>query len=115
MSVLERAGRCWAGAGMCWHVLGRCWQVLGRWWHVLALACVLVIATQALAQTPAWRIASGEVAVLCPLTVGGSFEAKTDNLTGELRVDAAQPSKLAGELSVDLRTLDTGIGLRNTH
>jgi len=53
--------------------------------------------------------------VVCPLTVGGSFEAKTDSLSGELGVDASQPTKLSGELSVDLKTLDTGIGLRNTH
>jgi polyisoprenoid-binding protein YceI len=82
--------------------------------RVIALACVLA-APPALAQAPAWRIASGEIAVVCPLTVGGSFEAKTGSLAGELRVDAAQPAKLLGELSVDLRTLDTGISLRNTH
>ena len=51
----------------------------------------------------------------CPLTVGGSFEAKTDSLSGELRADPAQAAKLSGELSVDLRALDTGISLRNTH
>jgi polyisoprenoid-binding protein YceI len=67
------------------------------------------------AQTPGWRISAGEVAVVCPLTVGGSFEAKTRSLSGQLTVDPAQPARLAGELAVDLTTLDSGIGLRNTH
>ena len=53
--------------------------------------------------------------VLCPLTVGGSFEAKTRSLSGQLTVDPAQPTRLVGELAVDLATLDSGIGLRNTH
>jgi polyisoprenoid-binding protein YceI len=53
--------------------------------------------------------------VLCPLTVGGSFEARTTALAGRLALDQSQPSALTGELQVDLQTLDTGIGLRNTH
>jgi polyisoprenoid-binding protein YceI len=67
------------------------------------------------AQAAGWRIATGEVVVLCPLTVGGSFEARTRSLSGQLTVDPAQPTRLAGELAVDLATLDSGIGLRNTH
>ena len=84
------------------------------YWQVLALVSVLV-ASPAIAQAPSWRVASGEITVQCPLTVGGSFEAKTNSLAGELRVDPAQAAKLSGELSVELRTLDTGISLRNTH
>jgi polyisoprenoid-binding protein YceI len=49
------------------------------------------------------------------LTVGGSFEAKTGALTGELVLDAEQRGVVAGELEVDLRTLQTGIGLRDNH
>ena len=56
--------------------------------RAFAFLCVL-LAAPAGAQPAAWRVASGEVTVLCPLTVGGSFEAKTSGLTGELRVDAA--------------------------
>ena len=52
---------------------------------------------------------------MCPLTVGGSFEAKTSSVSGQLAVDPAQPSRLTGEIAVDLKTLDTGISLRNTH
>ena len=36
--------------------------------------------------------------MLCPLTVGGSFEAKTRSLSGQLAVDPAQPSRLIGEM-----------------
>jgi len=49
------------------------------------------------------------------MTVGGSFEAKTVALTGSVTLAAPHPPSLAGELSVDLKTLDTGIGLRNDH
>lgn len=69
----------------------------------------------AAAQDPAWRVTAGDLVVVCPLTVGGSFEARTRSLTGQLRVDPSQPGRVAGELTVDLRTLDSGIGLRNTH
>ena len=58
---------------------------------------------------------SGAVIVVCPLTVGGSFEAKTSAIEGQLMTDAARPNTLNGELVVDLSTLDTGIDLRNTH
>ena len=67
------------------------------------------------AQSAAWHVGSGQVVVVCPLTVGGSFQATTRSLSGELAVDPAQPSRLTGQLVVDLTTLDTGIGLRNTH
>jgi polyisoprenoid-binding protein YceI len=49
------------------------------------------------------------------MTVGGSFEAKTPALTGDVVVGPLRPAALSGDLSVDLRTLDTGIGLRNRH
>jgi polyisoprenoid-binding protein YceI len=68
------------------------------------------------AQTAAnWRAADAAVTVNCPLTVGGSFDATTASLEGELTADSSKPQALNGELSVDLSTLDTGIELRNTH
>jgi polyisoprenoid-binding protein YceI len=66
------------------------------------------------AENPAWRI-EGEVRVTCPMTVGGSFEAKTTALGGTVALTAARPPAFGGELSVDLKTLDTGIDLRNHH
>lgn len=93
-----------------------------RYWHVgFAVALASVLAAESMApasasaQSTAWRISSGEVAVLCPVTVGGSFEAKASSVSGQLAVDPAQPSRLTGEIAVDLKTLDTGISLRNTH
>jgi polyisoprenoid-binding protein YceI len=60
------------------------------------------------------QVKSGEVSVTCPLTVGGSFEAKTDVVKGEVTVAGpAQP--LSGALQVDLQSLETGIGLRDRH
>jgi polyisoprenoid-binding protein YceI len=68
------------------------------------------------AATPeSWRIVRGEVKVLCPMTVGGSFEAKTATLTGTLRLTDPHGAQLSGDLVVDLADLDTGIGLRNEH
>ncbi len=81
----------------------------------VALATGSLASWSASAQSAAWRITSGELVVLCPLTVGGSFEAKTSSVSGQLAVDPAQPSRLTGEIAVDLKTLDTGISLRNTH
>jgi hypothetical protein len=49
------------------------------------------------------------------MTVGGSFEAKTSSLTGALAVGDSRPAVISGDLSVDLRTLDTGMGMRNDH
>jgi polyisoprenoid-binding protein YceI len=89
--------------------------------YALAGALTLALATASAApvavgaQSATWRIASGELVVLCPLTVGGSFEARTSSVSGQLAVDAAQPPRLTGEIAVDLKTLDTGIALRNTH
>jgi hypothetical protein len=48
------------------------------------------------------------------MTVGGSFEAKTGAIRGTVTL-GAPGATLGGDLSVDLATLDTGIGLRNEH
>jgi hypothetical protein len=66
------------------------------------------------ADASSWRIVRGDVRVVCPLTVGGSFEAKTGAIEGTLSLAAAGAS-LDGDIRVDLATLDTGIGLRNEH
>ena len=61
------------------------------------------------------HVLDGSIAVSCPLTVGGGFEAKTSTLRGELVLDLAQDGAVLGDISVDLRTLKTGIGLRDSH
>ena len=60
------------------------------------------------------QVKDGEVSVICPLTVGGSFEAKTDEVKGQVTV-ARENEPLAGALHVDLQSLETGIGLRDRH
>jgi YceI-like domain len=79
-----------------------------------ALITWLVASGVSGAQSHSWTMATGDVRVTCPLTVGGSFEARTTALKGRLSVDPATTA-LAGELSVALKTLDTGISLRNQH
>jgi polyisoprenoid-binding protein YceI len=62
-----------------------------------------------------WLPTQGRVRVTCPLTIGGSFEAKTVALSGSLTPSASHPPSYDGSLVVDLRTIDTGISLRNDH
>lgn len=74
---------------------------------LLALA---VLGGEAVSNT--YRLA-GEVTVLCPLTIGGSFEVTTKTVRGNLAVD--NTGALQGIVEVDLRTLRTGIALRDQH
>jgi polyisoprenoid-binding protein YceI len=61
------------------------------------------------------QILEPSVAVRCALTVGGGFDAKTGALSGELVLDPQRHGDVEGTLTVDLRTLQTGIGLRDDH
>ncbi|MEO8077898.1 MAG: YceI family protein [Acidobacteriota bacterium] len=76
---------------------------------VLGLAGATVVAANT------WRVEQGDVHVICPMTVGGSFDAKTTALSGSVTANASGSPSLDGSLAVDLRTLDTGISLRNEH
>ena len=81
---------------------------------VVVCAIVTLAASMPIeAQEASWRVATGDVRVVCPLTVGGSFAATTTALEGAVWADG--PEGLQGTIEVDLTTLDTGIGLRNTH
>ena len=93
-------------------------------WSICALVVIaLPPASAGVAGTP--QEASGvqgklliwdtNVSVRCPLTVGGSFEAKTTALGGDIVLDPQKQGELDGSLAVDLRTLQTGISLRDTH
>lgn len=75
----------------------------------MRVAPLLALALAASSPAIAADVSHGDVRVVCPMTVGGSFEAKTTALSGSL--SPAGPN----ELTVDLRSLDTGIGLRNDH
>lgn len=83
--------------------------------RTLAIAWMLLLSVGVPpAAAQAWRVAGGHVTVVCPLTVGGRFEAKTAAVTGDVTLPEGT-REIDGAFSVDLRTLDTGIGLRNTH
>lgn len=60
-----------------------------------------------------YRVAKAEVVIVCPLTIGGSFEAKTTTMSGAL--ESRPEGAINGSLQLDLQTLDTGIGLRTRH
>lgn len=62
-----------------------------------------------------WSVRQGDVRVICPMTIGGSFDAKTTALSGAVTTSATGSPTFDGSFAVDLRTLDTGIGLRNEH
>lgn len=66
------------------------------------------------AQSSEWTVRSGTVRVVCSLTVGGSFEAKSTAIAGSFN-PISSTKVWSGEFVVDLNTLDTGIGLRNEH
>lgn len=75
----------------------------------------LVLIGVIVAAPSSWRVVQGDVRVICPMTIGGSFEAKTMALSGSVTRSADGQQAFEGTLAVDLRTLDTGIGLRNEH
>jgi polyisoprenoid-binding protein YceI len=80
-----------------------------------AAALVLLAATGVAAEGPSWRLERGEGKILVPLKPGGAFAATTSSLSGTLTLEGAKPARLAGEVSMDLSTIDTGIALRNQH
>jgi polyisoprenoid-binding protein YceI len=49
------------------------------------------------------------------MTVGGSFDVRTTALNGSVSPSEDGSQALKGSFAVDLRTLDTGISLRNEH
>lgn len=82
------------------------------------LAAILVltglVSSPGLALANDLTVRHGQVAVVCPLTIGGRFEAKTSAVTGRIAISQGADA-LEGSFLVDLRTLDTGIALRDTH
>jgi polyisoprenoid-binding protein YceI len=83
-----------------------------KWFIVVVVSALLVVTA---AAGGAWRIGQADVSVKCLMTIGGSFDTKTSALTGTLTTSAGHPAAFDGSLAVDLRTLDTGIDLRNQH
>ena len=76
---------------------------------------LMTIASAPAGAADAYKVSSGEVTVMCPLTVGGSFEAKTKNLSGDVTPASGEQGAARGALKVELQTLETGIGVRDRH
>jgi len=76
---------------------------------------VLLCTSVAIGGTATWHAGQSDVRVVCPMTVGGSFDAKSTALSGTVTLGASGSPAFEGTFAVDLRTLDTGIGLRNEH
>jgi polyisoprenoid-binding protein YceI len=82
---------------------------------ILVFAIALMTGAAAPAgAADAYKVSGGEVTVMCPLTVGGSFEAKTKNLSGDVAPADGQGA-VRGALKVELQTLETGISIRDRH
>ncbi len=82
---------------------------------LLLLAAIFALPQVTRAQSGEWQVAHGEVRVTCPLTVGGSFEARSQAVAGTLILPSSGPAAFEGGIQVDLRGMDTGIDLRNRH
>lgn len=61
------------------------------------------------------EVASGTVRAVCRLSFGGSFEARSSALSGAVAPSPQGDGHLQGALMLDLQTLETGIGLRDSH
>jgi len=84
--------------------------------YLVTTAAVMLLAGVGLAHaSETLKVTTGEVTVLCPLTVGGSFEAKTTAVSGEVAPPSDPSGAVSGALEVKLDTLSTGIGLRDRH
>jgi len=82
----------------------------------LAAALVgLFITTNLLLAAERYRIEKASIVVTCPMTIGGSFETRTTALAGELALVPEAAGSVRGTLTVNLKTLKTGISLRDTH
>src|SRR5262249_9061702 len=61
----------------------------------------------------ALQVTTAQVTVNCPLTIGGSFDAKTTALTGSVTPEGSGAVKAS--FAVDLMKIETGISLRDRH
>jgi len=79
----------------------------------VTFAAFALLPSSARAAEDVFKITAVEVAVVCPLTIGGDFEAKTTAMTGD--VTPAPGGAMKGTFAVDLMKLETGISLRDRH
>jgi polyisoprenoid-binding protein YceI len=85
----------------------------------LVIGAAAATAAAGAAQAATWRIvaeAEGNLVKFVSSATLESFEGKTSNVQGRVTLDPAElGSHLEIEVEVDLRSLDTGIELRNRH
>ncbi|MEP7305790.1 MAG: YceI family protein [Acidobacteriota bacterium] len=83
---------------------------------LLLTALALILSAPALStRGDTYRVSDAEVTVICPLTVGGSFEARTRDIHGDVAPGAEAPGTVTGAIRVNLQSLETGIALRDRH
>ncbi|HOX24384.1 MAG TPA: YceI family protein [Candidatus Krumholzibacteria bacterium] len=87
---------------------------MARYSSATILIVSTAIATAAAAET--WQVGSGSEVVFTSKAPMESFDGKTQQVRGHVTCD---PASLVGpvdlRIEVDLASLDTGIGMRNTH
>lgn len=82
-------------------------------WKTLCL--LLLIAPAALADSRRYEVRAGEksTAVFHAEDTYDAFDGSTNKVSGSIIADPAAPASSSVTLAVDLRSLDTGVGLRN--
>ncbi len=81
---------------------------------ILSLLATLSVATAAWAET--WTVGEGSEVVFTSKAPMESFDGKTDKVSGHIICAAGDLSgALELHIEVDLASIDTGIGKRNTH
>ena len=81
----------------------------------IALGLAIWIACPVAGSADSYEVVSGAVKAVCRLTIGASFDVKSSAVSGALSLDPEHTEKLLGEITLDLRTLETGIQLRDSH
>jgi len=82
---------------------------------------ILVLTALAMVSAPSawaatWTVTDGSSVVFTSKAPMESFDGKTDEITGSITIDTDDFSgPLTMQMVVDLASLDTGIGMRNTH
>src|SRR4051812_25480594 len=70
--------------------------------RILTIAVAVIgISAGAARADDAYRVSDGEVIVKCPLTVGGSFEARTKSIKGQVVAGENHSGTTAGTVQVD--------------
>ena len=86
---------------------------------VFTVLCVLVLAAAAAAQVRAFRTVPGDMKNVVQFVSEATLErivGRTREISGSVSLDLDNlAATTEGKFEVDLRTLDTGIGLRNQH